>query len=103
MVGTVTIGAAYPALYAVATHAVIAPYALPDAYVDLLYDVTLSVVGAPWDGPTVWELVGTLPGCIRWDPLTATFRGRPMRVGVTTLTVRATDAIGRVLTRTYTL
>jgi hypothetical protein len=89
------LGLAYPGLYA--SQPGILQLTIPPGMVDTPSPcVDLQVVGALWTPPTTWA-VGPLPTC-----MTGAFCGTPMRAGTYQVTVTATDALGRTMTRLYT-
>jgi hypothetical protein len=52
---------------------------------------------------TTWQLVGVLPECLSFSPLTGQICGTPMTVGTTVVTIIGTDVTGRTITFPYTL
>lgn len=113
------------------TTATLSPTTLPTGVVDVSYTQTLSVAAistpysftaratdanaafgdqaytltvSDWAGPATYAVVvGTLPKCFSLNSLTGVLSGTPMLVASTTFTIRATDAVGATVDRSYTL
>ncbi|MDQ4052419.1 MAG: putative Ig domain-containing protein [Actinomycetota bacterium] len=95
--GSLTVVAGSPLAFATGT-------TLPGARVRRAYSTAISVTGGT--APYSWALTsGKLPSgmSLSFSELTATVSGTPTRTTKSTFTLRATDADGAVVTRTFSL
>ena len=76
------------------------PPPLTGAMVSTPYSVQFSVQGVP---PYVWQLSGTTPPGINFDPARALLSGTPTNVGSYSFTISCTDAGGQRAANSYTL
>ncbi len=78
------------------------PATLPNGFVGVAYNQTLTVEGAT--GTVTWSVAaGTLPNGIALNATTGVLSGVPTTAGSSTVTLKATDANGCMGTREFTI